>query len=95
MIPPLNCTASRAVAESVLNGVCNAFAWFRHRGHGCIDARTSFLLLAVDSLGLGTHFAGDHRVVGVTVSAVIAAGGVDTVQQESAGDNEIQLVLVT
>ena len=42
-----------------------------------------------------THFAGDHRVVGVTVSAVTGAGGQDTVQQGSVGDNEIQLVPVT
>ena len=42
-----------------------------------------------------THFAGDHRVVGFAVSAVIAAGGQDTVQQGSADDNEIQLVTVT
>ena len=34
-------------------------------------------------------------MVGVAVSAVIAAGGQDTVQQGSAGDNEIQLVPVT
>ena len=42
-----------------------------------------------------THFAGDHRVIGVAVSAVIAASGQDTVQQGSAGANEIQLVPVT
>ena len=42
-----------------------------------------------------THFAGDHRVVGVAVSAVVAMGGQDTVQQGSAGDHEIQLVPVT
>ena len=49
----------------------------------------------VDSLELETHFAGDHRVVGVAVSAVVATGGQDTVQQGSAGDHEIQLVPVT
>ena len=46
-------------------------------------------------LGMETHFAGDHRVIGVAVSAVVAAGGQNTVQQGSAGDNEIQLVPVT
>ena len=40
----------------------------------------------VDSLGSETHFAGDHRVVGVAVSAVVATGGQDTVQQGSAGE---------
>ena len=49
----------------------------------------------MNSLGMETHFAGDHRMICVTVSAVIAAGGQNTVQQGSAGDNEIQLVPVT
>lgn len=49
----------------------------------------------MDSLGVEADFAGDHGVVGVAVSAVITAGGQDTVQQGSAGDNEIQLMPVT
>ena len=49
----------------------------------------------MDSLRLKTHLAGDHRMISVAVSTVVAACSEGTVQQGSSSDDEIQLVPVT